>query len=87
MAGSSAPDVDWTHERRTFTFRFASAQAFVDTFGEYYGPTVKALEAAGADRDALVSDLHDLAAEWNRLEQPGAVAIPADYLESVGTRR
>lgn len=59
----------------------------MDTFGEYYGPTVKALEAAGADRDALVSDLHDLAAEWNRLEQPGAVAIPADYLESVGTRR
>ena len=41
------PDVEWTHERRTFTFRFASAQAFVDTFGEYYGPTVKALEAAG----------------------------------------
>ena len=76
LAELFAPDVDWTHERRTFTFRFTSAQAFVDTFGEYYGPTVKALEAAGADRDALVSDLHDLAAEWNRLEQPGAGRDP-----------
>ena len=87
LAELFGPDVEWTHERRTFTFRFTSAQAFVDTFGEYYGPTVKALEAAGADRDALASDLHDLAAEWNRLEQPGPIAIPADYLESVGTRR
>ena len=87
LAELFGPDVEWTHERRTFTFRFVSAQAFVDTFGEYYGPTVKALEAAGANRDALARDLHDLAAEWNRLEQPGPVAVPAEYLESVGTRR
>jgi SAM-dependent methyltransferase len=81
------PDVEWTHTRRMFTFRFTSAQAFVDTFGQYYGPTVKALEAAGAKRDALARDLHDLALEWNRLEQPEPVAIPAEYLESVGARR
>ena len=87
LAELFGPDAEWTHERRTFTFRFASAQAFVDTFGEYYGPTVKALEAAGANRDALARDLHDLAAQWNRLEQPGQVAVPAEYLESVGTRR
>jgi hypothetical protein len=79
-------DVDWTHERRTFTFRFASAQAFVESFGTYYGPTVKALEAA-EDRDALARDLHELALEWNRLEQPGPIAVPATYLESVGVRR
>ena len=59
----------------------------MDVFAEYYGPTLKALEAAGANRDALASDLHDLAAEWNTLEQPGPVAIPAEYLESVGARR
>ena len=87
LAELFGPDVAWTHERRMFTFRFASAQAFVDTFGEHYGPTVKALEAAGANREALARDLHDLAAEWNRLEQPGPVAVPAEYLESVGTRR
>ena len=87
LAELFGPDVEWTHARRTFTWRFTSAQEFVDTFGDYYGPTVKALEAAGANREALARDLHDLAAEWNRLEQPGPIAVPADYLESVGTRR
>ena len=78
--------VAWTHRRRTFTFRFASAEAFVESFGTYYGPTVKALEAAGSDRDALASDLRDLALSWNRLEQPGPIAVPGTYLESVGVR-
>ena len=40
-------DVTWTHRRRTFTFRFTSAGAFVETFVRYYGPTLKAVEAAG----------------------------------------
>jgi SAM-dependent methyltransferase len=80
------PDVAWTHSRKTFTFRFVSAQAFVDAFAVYYGPTLKALEAAGTGRDALARDLHDLATSWNRLEEPGAVALPAAYLESVGVR-
>ena len=80
-------DVTWTHRRRTFTFRFASADEFIEIFGAYYGPTVKALEAAGSARDVLASDLRDLARSWNRLEQPGAIAVPAAYLESVGVRR
>jgi len=79
-------DVAWAHRRRTFTFRFASAEAFVERFAAYYGPTVKALEAAGRDSDALARDLRDLAFSWNRLEQPGAIAVPATYLESVGLR-
>jgi SAM-dependent methyltransferase len=87
LAELFGPDVDWTHTRQTFTFRFTSAEAFVETFGEYYGPTVKALEAAGANREALANDLLDLALEWNRLPQPGPIAVPAEYLESVGTRR
>jgi SAM-dependent methyltransferase len=78
--------VSWTHRERTFTFRFASADAFVESFGTYYGPTLKALEAAGEGRTALAQDLRDLALEWNRLEQPGPIAVPATYLESVGTR-
>lgn len=80
-------DVTWTHRRRTFTFRFASADAFVEHFGAYYGPTLKALEAAGPARDALARDLHDLALEWSRLERPGPIAVPSAYLESVGKRR
>src|SRR5438477_5914363 len=39
-------DVEWSHRPRTFTFRFSSADAFVESFGAYYGPTVKALDAA-----------------------------------------
>jgi ubiquinone/menaquinone biosynthesis C-methylase UbiE len=80
-------DMAWTHSRRTFTFRFTSPEAFVECFAAYYGPTVKAFEAAGSAREALFSDLSDLARSWNRLDQPGPIAVPATYLESVGLRR
>jgi SAM-dependent methyltransferase len=80
------PEVTWAHARRTFTFRHASADAFVETFGRYYGPTVKALEAAGSERRALERDLRDLARSWNRLEEGSAVALPSAYLRSVGLR-
>ena len=80
-------DVSWTHIRRTFTFRFVSAEAFVEFFGTHYGPTLKALQAAGPRRAELARNLHELALTWNRLEQPGPIAVPADYLESVGSKR
>lgn len=86
LAELFGPDVTWTHRRRTFTFRFVSADAFLECFAAYYGPTLKALEAAGPARDALASDLRDLARTWNRLEEPGAIAVPGTYLESVGLR-
>jgi ubiquinone/menaquinone biosynthesis C-methylase UbiE len=76
-------DVTWAHRRRTFTFRFSSADAFVDTFARYYGPTLKAVEAAGP---ALVDDLRALVHGWNRLPDGGPIAVPAAYLESIGTR-
>ena len=45
-------------KERTFTFRFRSAAAFVDYFRTFYGPTVKAFEAAGAaGGDPLFTDL------------------------------
>jgi SAM-dependent methyltransferase len=80
------PDVAWAHMPRTFTFRFPSAAAFVERFADYYGPTLKALEAAGPARDALARDLHELVLSNNRLEPSGPVAVPAAYLESVGVR-
>jgi SAM-dependent methyltransferase len=86
LAELFGPDVTWAHRRRTFTFRFTSAEAFVESFATYYGPTVKALETAGPSRDALARDLRDLALSWNRLEQGGPLAVPAAYLESVGLR-
>ncbi len=86
LAELFGPDVSWTHRLRTFTFRFTSAEAFVEYFAAYYGPTLKALEAAGTARETLARDLRDLALSWNRLEQPGPIAVPGTYLESVGVR-
>ena len=83
LADIFGPGVTWTHRTRTFTFRFASAAEFVDRFGTYYGPTLKAIEAAG---DGLARGLEDLALSWSRLERPGPIAVPSAYLESVGVR-
>jgi SAM-dependent methyltransferase len=82
-----APSLDYLQVReRTFTFRYRSPEHFVDVFGGSYGPTVKALAAAGPSRDALLADLADLVRSRNRLG-PGAVSIPGTYLEAIGTRR
>jgi len=79
--------VRWTHTTETFTFRFPSADAFVEYFAENYGPTLKALAAAGDQADELISALVELAQTWSRLEPGGGpVAIPATYLASVGVR-
>jgi len=78
--------VTWTHREQTFTFRFTSAEALVERFATYYGPTLKALDAAGATREALLDDMRELALSWNRLGQPGPIAVPGTYLESVGVR-
>ena len=79
--------VSWAHRTRTFTFRFTSAAAFVDHFAAHYGPTLKALEAAGPAREDLAGDLLELVRSGDRLGQTGPIAVPATYLESVGLRR
>jgi ubiquinone/menaquinone biosynthesis C-methylase UbiE len=74
-------------EERTFTFRFESAEQFVDFFRTWYGPTLKAFAALeGSARDALEDDLVELARSYDRLAGD-AVAIPANYIEAVATTR
>jgi SAM-dependent methyltransferase len=80
------PSVRWTHTTETFTFRFRSAAAFVDYFSVHYGPTLKALAAAGDHAGELIAALTELARTGNRLGNTGPVAIPATYLASIGTR-
>jgi ubiquinone/menaquinone biosynthesis C-methylase UbiE len=76
-----------TSTERTFTYRFRSAEAFVDYFRTYYGPTLKAFEAVGdTGADALHADLVDLVRQHAGTET-GPVAIPATYLETVAVRR
>jgi SAM-dependent methyltransferase len=82
-----APDLAYLQlRRRTFTFRARSPEDFVATFAGSYGPTMRALEAAGPDRFLLEADLVDLVRRRNRLGD-GTVSIPATYLEAIATRR
>jgi ubiquinone/menaquinone biosynthesis C-methylase UbiE len=71
---------------RTFSFRFRSAEAFVEFFRTYYGPTLKAFEAVGdAGRDALFGDLVALVRRHAGTSS-GPVTIPATWLETVAVR-
>jgi SAM-dependent methyltransferase len=71
---------------QTFTWRFRSAEAFVEYFRTYYGPTVKAFEAVGDEgRDALFADLVYLVRR-HAGTGAGPVAIPATWLETVAIR-
>jgi hypothetical protein len=74
-------------QKRTFTFRFRSAEEFAEFFRLWYGPTLKAFAALDGDAHlALERDLVQLARRSNRLET-GAVAIPATYLEAIAIKR
>ena len=71
---------------RIFTFRFRSAEEFVAYFRTYYGPTLKAFEAAGpAGRDGLFDDLVALVGRYAGTTS-GPVAIPSAWLETVAIR-
>jgi SAM-dependent methyltransferase len=72
---------------KDFTFRYRSAQHWIDVFKNYYGPVHKtfgALPAAG--QAALASDLLTLIERFNRAKD-GTMVVPAEYLEVVITRR
>ena len=77
-------------EKHTYTFNFPGApQAFVETFRDYYGPTMNAFEAAGrnAKADALQQELEALFISQNTSARADATSIPATYLRvSVAVR-
>src|SRR5205814_7338798 len=69
---------------RPFTFRFESAEEFVDYFRRWYGPTLKAFAALEpGTQDELHADLVALAKRFDRLGAGDAVAIPATYAEAI----
>ena len=72
---------------RTFTFRYRSAEEFVEFFRTWYGPTLKAFAAVEGPqaRRALGDDLVALAQRYDRLEGDDAIAIPATYAEAIAT--
>ena len=72
-----------TCERDSYVFHFNGSPAeFVDTFRQYYGPTMNAFDAA--DRDgrtpALRKELVALFESQNLCQYPGTTLIPATFL-------
>lgn len=67
---------------RTFSFRYRSAQHWLDVFRTYYGPTLKAFESLDTDgQQALANDIITLL-ESQHAGGPGLL-IPSEYVEVV----
>lgn len=75
-----------SHTTRFFTFRYRSAEHWVDVFRAYYGPVHKAFAALEPDGQAALEA--DLIALLNDADicRDGGLVIPAEYLETVITR-
>jgi len=74
-------------EPRHFTFRYRSAQHFLDVFRSYYGPVLKAFEALEeANRQPLARDIVDLVGRFN-ISGDKTMAVPSQYLEVTITKR
>ena len=71
---------------QTFTFRYKSADHWLEVFRNYYGPTNRAFAALDGEKAAaLEADILDLLekSNWGRGD---TLIIPGEYLEVVVTR-
>ena len=74
-------------KERRFTFRYRSADHFVEVFRTWYGPVHKAFAALPEDKaKALEGDMTGLLNGLNRAG-PGSLVVPSEYVEVVITRR
>jgi ubiquinone/menaquinone biosynthesis C-methylase UbiE len=74
------------HTARSFSFRYRSAEHWVEMFRTYYGPVHKAFAALSADgQGALGADLLALLRKSDRGGSAGLV-VRAEYLETIITR-
>lgn len=76
-------DAKFTSERRSVAFRGDSPEAYVNFFGRFFGPMVKAIDSLDASaREALTVDMLALANQSNRSGDE-TVLLPSEYLETV----
>ena len=69
--------------RRSFLWRFPSAEHQVEFFATFYGPTNKALAALGADRAAdLKTEMVEAARRFD-VSDDDTLVLRMDYLEAV----
>jgi hypothetical protein len=83
FAGAGVPAEKISFARETYTFNYPSAPSeFVHSFGQYYGPTMNAFEAAEKNGRAadLRKELKDLFNSRNKSPRKDATSIPATFL-------
>jgi ubiquinone/menaquinone biosynthesis C-methylase UbiE len=74
-------------KRRAFTFRYLSADHWIEFWRQYYGPTLKAFAALDdAGKEALAYDMRELVARFNRSGDKTMI-VPSDYLEVVVVKK
>ena len=84
LFGPEASDIRTT--RRTYTFRYRSAEHWIEVFRAFYGPTHKAFAALDeAGQQAFHAALLDLLGRWSRGNGTGLL-VPGEYLEVVVTK-
>ena len=72
-------------ERRNFVFRYKSADHWLETFRNYYGPVLKAYAALDAEKqNNLTHDIHDLLGDFNTSSDK--LTIASEYMEVVVTK-
>jgi SAM-dependent methyltransferase len=77
------PEVTISAPRRTFLWRFPSAEHQAEFFASFYGPTNRALAALGADRAAaLEADMVEVARSFDASDDDTLV-LRQEYLEAV----
>jgi SAM-dependent methyltransferase len=77
------PGVSISAPRRSFLWRFPSAEHQVAFFATFYGPTVKTLAAVGDRGAALRADMLEAARRFDVSEDGDTLVLRMDYLEAV----
>ncbi|MEA2574938.1 MAG: hypothetical protein QOH93_2236, partial [Chloroflexia bacterium] len=76
-----------TVTRRAFTFRYLSAEHWIEFWREYYGPTLRAFAALDeAGKESLAHNMSELAARFNRSGSE-KMMVPGEYLEVVAIKK
>jgi len=72
--------------RKTFNFRYRSADHWLEIFRQYYGPIHKAFAALDElQQQSLARDLKNLIGKMNQ-SGDDSMLVPGEYLEVVVTR-
>ncbi len=85
LFGDSAADIHTTY--RDFTFRYRSAEHWIDVFRTWYGPVYKAFASLPEAMQAkLEAELTDLIGRFN-CSRDSTMVVPAEYAEVVIVKR